>query len=602
MKCSKCGYDNPDYAEYCSNCGEPVEAKSRAGSAEPSWGFVKAPRWPEPDFSAETVSEADIPDDAFFASERVKEDDNAHDGDHADVLFTEDDADEDIEFPASLDADDAEGKLYEDDEYDEDIGGDYEDDDEYEPDDEPRRIKKSGRSKPGGANSPKNLKNLIILFAFIAVAAIIAIVLAIVLSSGDGNGGTPDGSESPVASQEPDTGENEQGKIEPNPSDASYLFVTVYAPEGSVLVYVTNDGTRSEVTVDAKGYVKFNVPKSTLIPLTPIETSPCVVAPTVFIKNADGTETQLDMPTVSVEAPALDITFNNEASITSEDGSVGFSGSVMQVNTAVTIVGVLTETGDEVFNETLTVNEDGTFAYDAAFEAEGTYQVTITAQLGGYVISKSEHTVVVTVPAPPVVSDIIQMPWEYGDETFSQRVVFSAVYIDVWGKVPVGYTLTATNTNNTPNMSFESQPTVTEDGIFRFKVAFHNEIAGDYTITLTATAPDGTVTTRDIHVQRAPEYTPYKNRAIEGSYSLLTTDHSQPYRLSGTVKEIVSDGECIVVKFELDDGNEILLTYYDHYGSAGELVVGQHYSQIYGRTYGLNADGIPNVFVWFVDD
>ena len=66
MKCPRCGFDNPDYLEYCRNCSAELPA-NKGENAKPAWGFVKAPKWSEPDFSADSVSEDDIPED--FVSE-----------------------------------------------------------------------------------------------------------------------------------------------------------------------------------------------------------------------------------------------------------------------------------------------------------------------------------------------------------------------------------------------------------------------------------------------------------------------------------------------------------------------------------------------------
>lgn len=68
MKCKVCGANNEDYLEYCENCAAPLNES--AGTAdntggmpreERTWGFVASPDWSKPDFSANTVSEEDIP-------------------------------------------------------------------------------------------------------------------------------------------------------------------------------------------------------------------------------------------------------------------------------------------------------------------------------------------------------------------------------------------------------------------------------------------------------------------------------------------------------------------------------------------------------------
>ena len=63
MKCKRCGFDNPDYLEYCQNCTAPLDNKKGDDTKEPAWGFVKAPKWEKPEFSADTVTDEDVPDD-----------------------------------------------------------------------------------------------------------------------------------------------------------------------------------------------------------------------------------------------------------------------------------------------------------------------------------------------------------------------------------------------------------------------------------------------------------------------------------------------------------------------------------------------------------
>ena len=68
MKCKVCGANNEDFLEYCENCAAPLtesaaQADDTGGAAreQRSWGFVSSPDWSKPDFSANTVSEKDIP-------------------------------------------------------------------------------------------------------------------------------------------------------------------------------------------------------------------------------------------------------------------------------------------------------------------------------------------------------------------------------------------------------------------------------------------------------------------------------------------------------------------------------------------------------------
>ncbi|MBR5719314.1 MAG: hypothetical protein IKX16_09885, partial [Clostridia bacterium] len=71
MKCERCGFDNPDYLEFCRNCSARLPQNNEA-SSKPSWGFVKAPQWTEPDFRADNVSEDDVPSDFVFDSDSIR--------------------------------------------------------------------------------------------------------------------------------------------------------------------------------------------------------------------------------------------------------------------------------------------------------------------------------------------------------------------------------------------------------------------------------------------------------------------------------------------------------------------------------------------------
>ena len=62
MKCFNCGYDNPEGAGFCARCGTNLRDQGSA-PARPSWNVKQGPRWANPDFSADSVSEEDVPED-----------------------------------------------------------------------------------------------------------------------------------------------------------------------------------------------------------------------------------------------------------------------------------------------------------------------------------------------------------------------------------------------------------------------------------------------------------------------------------------------------------------------------------------------------------
>ena len=87
-------------------------------------------------------------------------------------------------------------------------------------------------------------------------------------------------------------------------ADRDAYYVTVYAREGTVLIYETADGKRMESTVQAKGFIKYNVPVGALVPPGAVPGAIIEVTPKVYVKNADGSETRVkDMPSITITVP-----------------------------------------------------------------------------------------------------------------------------------------------------------------------------------------------------------------------------------------------------------------------------------------------------------
>ena len=196
-------------------------------------------------------------------------------------------------------------------------------------------------------------------------------------------------------------------------------------------------------------------------------------------------------------------------------------------------------------------------------------------------------------PATP----LVQLPWEYGDYEFSQRVKSSVDTIEVRGMVPIGSTLEASCESSNAAITI---PVVGDDGVFKFNVKM--AYPGDYKIHLICTSESGQVSERDVHVQRAPEYSKYLSGAWQMNFASFAYNSSQAYQIKGTVTEILEEGDYVLATMELTDGNTIVIEYHNHYGSAGDIVVGKAYEKLYGRPLGLNDDGIPQVYIWFVED
>ncbi len=369
-----------------------------------------------------------------------------------------------------------------------------------------------------------------------------------------------------------------------NPDNTDNYLVSVYAASGTRLMFVTAQDAHQEVTVGTDGVVNFNVPSSCLMSSEPVDGSVYSATPLVYMLNDDGTQTQVRIGSVQLDVPALDIVYATPADVSAEDGVVTISGSVAQIDAVITVGG-----------ETALVGADGSFSISIPFLQSGSFDVIAEARMGGYQINRMVfHVTVTTVAAGDAP---IQLPYEYGDSTYNQRVKNSVDTVSVWGKVPIGYSLSVSCASE--YVSFAAEPTVDETGLFRFDAVLSQ--AGDYVLTLTASSPGGASYTRDIHVQRAPDWASYIEGAWATDYNAFTRPSDRAYEVKGTVTSVVEDGDSLIVTIELADGNTIELQYYNHYSTAGALTVGKSYNRIYGHPLGLNGSGVPRFFVWFVE-
>lgn len=676
MKCERCGFENPDYLEFCQNCSAQLH-KSEKDANRPSWGFVKAPTWTEPEFSADSVSEDDVPADFVSEMETVRRQQEAarraaaaEAAERAKLAQQEADriaeerrlaaaaaaaakaeaeakaaeearAAEETARAAQRRAEEiraaerraeqerlmaerreaelaaqeaeraaaeaerrasrvrpvkAEAELPEDDSEiavpaflanikkhrekaekadkaprraEKPAREKYDDfDDDY-----PRRANKSNKSnksnRSGGIGSAIRIAAVVAALALLAVAAWF-LISGIKSCSDDKN--SPTGSaKAPV--------------IEVNPDKEGYYLVTVPAKEGKVLIYETADGRRSEVTVDGKNYVKFNVPASSLMTVDPVDGTMFEATPRVFIRNDDGSETLIDnMQSVMLSVPPIEIRFDQDDNIVSEDGKVTVSGHIDLIGTDLSIGG-----------EKVAINPDGSFSHEIVYEDTGDYTIPVEGKLGGHQIYR--HSFNVTVNKATPAESLIQLPWEYGDTEYTQRVKSSVDTIEVRGMVPAGSTLEPSCDSSNAALTV---PTIADDGTFSFnaKLAY----PGDYTIHLVCTSPSGQVSERDVHVQRAPDYNRYLSNAWQMNYASFAYENTQAYNIKGTVTEILQEGDYILAKMELTDGNVLVIEYHNHYRSAGAIEVGKAYEGIYGRPMGLNDEGVPQFYVWFVED
>jgi serine/threonine protein kinase len=428
------------------------------------------------------------------------------------------------------------------------------------------------------------------------IVATVVIVIAIagiiwLLIKDNSSGCVSKREDSSIKLEDNDTGHfsfsGKQPTVEQYPDESDCYLVTVFVENGTKVVYETAAGIRQEATIENDDKIQFKVPKGALMPGEPIEGSTIRVQPKVYIRNADGTETFIDsMPFIELSVPGISVYYDCTDAFDSYDGEAVISGKIDQIYAKLRING-----------EDVSIASDGSFSHTVRFSAVGIHNVPVEARSGGCQVYR--HSFSVNVRSVKAASALIEFPWEYGNTVFSQRISNFNDTIEVRGKVPAGSTLEAACDSSNAALT---APAVGEDGSFTFsaKLAF----AGDYVIHLKCTTESGQISERDVHVQRAPNWSTYTSGAYQMNYASFAYEATQAYRIKGTVTEILQEGDYILAVLETADGNKLVIEYHNHYGSAGKIEVGKSYESIYGRPMGmgLNDLDLPQIYVWFVDD
>ena len=371
-------------------------------------------------------------------------------------------------------------------------------------------------------------------------------------------------------------------EISQSPVDPDIYRVTVYAENGSSVIYEDSKGIRHEYIVREDDRIVFEVHGSELIPKTPLSSTSYSAQPKFYTRNAAGDLVPItDMGYIMLDVPEVGLTLTREAVFTDE-GKISFGGNVSDRAAVLKIDGEPYETA-----------MDGSFVYSREYEENGEYEITVTAELPGYCTAERKVKVSVDIPEPPV----IMMPWDLGETRYSQRITDPNDTIGVHGAVPAGSAIAVSCENAEVILT---EPEITEDGKFSFSATL--PAVGDHIIKITCTDAAGSVNTREVHLQRAPEWKPYVESAWAMSYDALTRPSKQCYNIRGTVTKIIEHIDHYIVVLETKEGEEIILEYYNHYPSANTFEEGKEYKWIYGYPSGRNSDGVPVVYVWFVND
>lgn len=366
-------------------------------------------------------------------------------------------------------------------------------------------------------------------------------------------------------------------------ADPDVYRVTLYRVAGTGIVYETQDGKRREYVVPDTNKLVVEVKGSELMPDEPIDSSAYSAQPRFFERAEDGTLTPADdVGFIMLEVPPLNVTLECGDTVTTEDGYVRISGQAERPETEVTVDG-----------NPLDLGEGSTFTFEKTYENNGEYELEFEARLPRCQVWRQSVTVKVAIPEPPM----IMLPWDMGDTSFSQRVTDPNDTVEVYGSFPAGMSFTVACEDESVIFT---EPEVTEEGAFSFTATL--PAIGDYVFTLTCADENGTEGTRELHLQRAPEWKPYVESAWAMSYDALTRASNQCYNVKGTVIAVTEHIDKYVAVLETSDGSTLLLEYHHHYPTANTIEAGKEYKFIYGHPIGRNSDGAPVVYVWFIND
>lgn len=453
MKCKVCGAINEDYLEYCENCAAPLK-ESQAAAGEPtgggareqrSWDFVASPDWSKPEFSANTVSETDIPEGftpqsfrsrfsaepaqpapapapevpAAQASNSVRRTNTqAQQAKRNSVRPAQKAAPsavcpdcgapladgqrfcnscgKSLGQPATVSAPvaaagaaGAQAGIKYADPIDEDMFSfNYDEEDEAAP----RKKKSGGRSSAanrGAASkrSPSRKRSGLamdktLLFWIAAGVLIIAlVVLGVVLVSKNGGFSGLFGG---IFSSSPIT---KDPVIEKTTTDSGVpaYNITIYAKRNSVVHFEGGSIVKDTPVTKTSKPITLCVPEAVWVPSEPVEGSTLEIYPDITVIAKDGTETPVTFAEpiiISVPTLNLSVTAPNTSSFETATPDITFSGVVDDPTSAV-----------YVNDMQLTVDETGAFEGVYTLDAEGSHTINVEARKNGYAIARQTFQV-----------------------------------------------------------------------------------------------------------------------------------------------------------------------------------------------------------------
>ncbi|MDD3921137.1 MAG: zinc-ribbon domain-containing protein [Eubacteriales bacterium] len=639
MFCTECGALNDDTQEFCSVCGTPlvrVDPEARAAAekraaqpqpapqendpARPSWGFVRSPQWPTPNFDMNSVEDfvpEEVPDyqpahnSAYVPAEPVPPVEQAYyppvqqsytapqppyaPAEEYDARFVPQQQDAAWEQPVQPVQ--PIGTVGD---YDEELpragfgrapqrAAVYSTEDERDVPFEahkPRRSAAPARTKSfddsfGSTRKPARSRSSLgrgvdqKKLIFIGVAALLVILIlvfgVILINKNYGTVGNFFSSVfggSPVL-KDPTIVE---GTMK---GDIPCYSVTVYAKAGNVVRAKVGD-KQMEGIIGKTNEMVVNIPKTSLLPAEAVDGDTAEITPDIRLFTEEGEEIELKMPAVTVQVPALSfaVTSPETTSLSVSNGTVAFAGTA-DVGTAVFVNG-----------QQIATSEDGSFAGEYTVPDLGVYDLALEAKKAGYQVAKASYHVDYTVSEANITF-----------ENTTLRATEEAATTTVKGTTDAGASMTATADAGAEVSAIN----VAADGSFSFVVTM--EKVGHYNVELTVTK-SGVSSTKTVVVERAPKVDEYQTHKFDYDRMVKETKHVASYECIGKIDEILhpySDAEPYVYAKMTVDGNQLVFEYRNAKYAANlqadtKKKVCADYNGIHEET------GLPLVYAWFIYD
>lgn len=503
MRCKVCGANNEDYLEYCENCAAPLTESApqaddmgSAGREQRTWGFVSSPKWDKPDFSANTVSEDDIPEgfkaQAFRPRNSVLQSGPDTSGVKLNSVRTNAKVsapsvpcphcgasvqssqrfcnhcgqamDEPVTAPAQapapvFDADapavsmaestTVPGIKYADPIDDDMFSFNYDDEEDTS---HTRRSSKVTSSKPISTRSRRSRKRSglavdrnIVFWILAAVLVVALVVMGVVLINKSGGFSSVFGG---IFSSSSVTKEPVVEKTTTENGDPAYN-ITVYAKRNSIVRF-EGGSIKHDTPVSSSKPIVLSVPEAVWVPSEPVEGDKLEIYPKVTVIAKDGTETPLTFAEpIVINIPTLNL------SVTAPNAP-----SFDTATPDVTVTGVVDDPTSAVFvnDMQLAVDESGNFEGTYTLSAEGENTIHVEARKNGYAIARHTFTVNYSTTAPATTTP--------GTTTSGGSAAPGTMPA---GATAVGYATTA-------DLKVRSQPNSTSDNNVIGKLALNQKI------------------------------------------------------------------------------------------------------------------------------